>query len=136
MKVLLTGSAGQLGQALLDSKPETVELISTTRQELDLSDAEVCRLAIQKYRPDWVLNAGAYTDVDQAESEPELAQAWPPRSRGSCQSQSQAYISAANFDTPTDPRGPSYQWPPKLALLRSKPSSLSVRQSRLGGAVR
>ena len=75
MKILLTGSAGQLGQALLDSKPETVELISTTRQELDLSDAEVCRLAIQKYRPDWVLNAGAYTDVDQAESEPELAPA-------------------------------------------------------------
>ena len=75
MKILLTGSAGQLGQALLDSKPETVELISTTRQELDLSDAEVCRLAIQKYRPDWVLNAGAYTDVDQAESEPELAHA-------------------------------------------------------------
>ena len=37
--------------------------------------------------------------------EPELGQAWPPRSRGSCQSQSQAYISAENFDTPTDPRG-------------------------------
>ena len=75
MKVLLTGSRGQLGQALLDSRPEAVELISTTRQELDLSDANACRLAIQKYRPDWVLNAGAYTAVDQAESEPELAHA-------------------------------------------------------------
>ena len=75
MKILLTGSAGQLGQALLDSRPEAVELISTTRQELDLSDGNACRLAIQKYRPDWVLNAGAYTAVDQAESEPELAHA-------------------------------------------------------------
>ena len=72
MKVLLTGSAGQLGQALVDSKPDAVELISTTRQELDLSDTAACRLAVQKFRPDWVLNAGAYTAVDQAESEPEL----------------------------------------------------------------
>ena len=75
MKILLTGTGGQLGQALLDSKPEAVELISTTRQELDLSDAKACRLAVQKYRPDWVLNAGAYTAVDRAESEPELAHA-------------------------------------------------------------
>jgi dTDP-4-dehydrorhamnose reductase len=72
MKVLLTGSAGQLGQALVNSKPDAVELISTTRQELDLSDTAACRLAVQKFRPDWVLNAGAYTAVDQAESEPEL----------------------------------------------------------------
>ena len=75
MKILLTGTGGQLGQALLDSKPDAVELISTTRHELDLSDAEACRLAVQKYQPDWVVNAGAYTAVDQAESEPELAHA-------------------------------------------------------------
>ena len=42
MKILLTGTGGQLGQALLDSKPDAVELISTTRQELDLSNAEAC----------------------------------------------------------------------------------------------
>ena len=75
MKVLLTGTGGQLGHALLDSRPEAVELISTTRQELDLSDANACRLAVKKYRPDWVLNAGAYTAVNQVESEPELAHA-------------------------------------------------------------
>ena len=75
MKVLLTGSGGQLGRALLNSKPESVELIATTRTELDLSNAEACRTAIQNYQPDWVLNAGAYTAVDQAESEPELAHA-------------------------------------------------------------
>ena len=75
MKVLLTGAGGQLGQALLAAAPDNVELISTTRQELDLSDADACRIAVQKYQPDWVLNAGAYTAVDKAESEPELAHA-------------------------------------------------------------
>ena len=75
MKVLLTGAGGQLGQALLAAAPDNIELISTTRQELDLSDADACRIAVQKCQPDWVLNAGAYTAVDQAESEPELAHA-------------------------------------------------------------
>ena len=75
MKVLLTGAGGQLGQALLAAKPEAVELISTTRQELNLADAEACRSAVQQHQPDWVLNAGAYTAVDKAESEPELAHA-------------------------------------------------------------
>jgi dTDP-4-dehydrorhamnose reductase len=57
MKVLLTGAAGQLGQALLASVPAGIELIATSRQggagllPLDLADGEACR----------------------AESEPELA---------------------------------------------------------------
>jgi dTDP-4-dehydrorhamnose reductase len=40
-----------------------------------LSDKESCHNAVLEYRPDWVLNAGAYTAVDRAESEPELAMA-------------------------------------------------------------
>ena len=40
---------------------------------LDLADAEACRAAVHQHRPDWVLNGGAYTAVDRAESEPELA---------------------------------------------------------------
>ena len=75
MKILLTGAGGQLGQALQDAKPEAFELISTTRQELNLADAEACRSAVRQHQPDWVLNAGAYTAVDKAESEPELAHA-------------------------------------------------------------
>ena len=79
MKVLLTGAAGQLGRALIASCPTEVELISSTRiggtglEALDLADASDCRKAVEKHRPDWVLNAGAYTAVDKAESEPELA---------------------------------------------------------------
>ena len=88
MRVLLTGSSGQLGRALRASLPATlageqVELIATARQPepahsvlgLDLSDPDQCRAAVITHKPDWVLNAGAYTAVDQAETEPELAQA-------------------------------------------------------------
>ncbi|MEB3354270.1 MAG: dTDP-4-dehydrorhamnose reductase [Cyanobacteriota bacterium] len=80
MKVLLTGAAGQLGQALIASQPRCVaggslELIATSRAGLDLADARACRAAVLEHRPDWVLNAGAYTAVDRAEAEPELAMA-------------------------------------------------------------
>ena len=75
MKVLLTGAGGQLGQALRASLPPGLELIATSRQQLDLADAKACRAAVQHHHPDWVLNAGAYTAVDRSESEPELANA-------------------------------------------------------------
>ena len=75
MKVLLTGAGGQLGQALIASAPEGLELVATSRQQLDLADPEACRGAVEQHQPDWVLNAGAYTAVDKAESEPELAHA-------------------------------------------------------------
>ena len=85
MKVLLTGAAGQLGHALRQQVPTGVALIATSRSgsaadgdgliALDLADAEACRAAVHQHRPDWVLNGGAYTAVDKAESEPELAHA-------------------------------------------------------------
>jgi dTDP-4-dehydrorhamnose reductase len=80
MKILHTGAAGQLGHALRQQIPAGVELIATSRSgddagllPLDLADAEACRAAVHQHRPDWVLNGGAYTAVDRAESEPELA---------------------------------------------------------------
>ena len=75
MKVLLTGSTGQLGQAIINSKPLGIDLITTTRAQLDLSKAESCRDSILRNKPDWVINAGAYTAVDKAESEEALAMA-------------------------------------------------------------
>ena len=73
MKVLLTGREGQLGTALQASLPEGVILIATGRSELDLADHAACRQAVRDHCPDWVLNAGAYTAVDRAESEPDQA---------------------------------------------------------------
>jgi dTDP-4-dehydrorhamnose reductase len=58
-----------------------VRLITTTRTggdgtiALDLADAAACRALVEQHQPDWVINAGAYTAVDKAESAPELAQA-------------------------------------------------------------
>jgi dTDP-4-dehydrorhamnose reductase len=81
MNILLTGAAGQLGQALRQQVPEGIEVIATSRSggdglvALDLADAEACRAAVLQHRPDWVLNGGAYTAVDKAESEPDLAMA-------------------------------------------------------------
>ncbi len=75
VRVLLTGRHGQLGQALLANVPASIDVIATGRQELDLADAAACRAAVAQHRPDWVLNAGAYTAVDRAESEPALAEA-------------------------------------------------------------
>jgi dTDP-4-dehydrorhamnose reductase len=86
MKVILTGGTGQLGQALRRSAPAAIggramELITTTRSggegaiALDLADAAACRALVEQHQPDWVINAGAYTAVDKAESEPELAHA-------------------------------------------------------------
>ncbi len=78
MKVLLTGAAGQLGSALIGSKPNfladrPVELIAVTREELDLANPQACRSIIDLINPDWVLNAGAYTAVDKAESDQDMA---------------------------------------------------------------
>lgn len=74
-RVLLTGSGGQLGRALVAQAPASWELIATGRADLDLADPAACRQAVERHRPDWVLNAGAYTAVDRAESEPDLAMA-------------------------------------------------------------
>jgi len=73
LRVLLTGANGQLGQALIAARPEGINLIACGRAELDLADSEACQAAVRELRPDWVLNAGAYTAVDRAESEPDLA---------------------------------------------------------------
>jgi dTDP-4-dehydrorhamnose reductase len=81
MKVLLTGAGGQLGQALINATPEGIELLASSRSggdgllALDLADATACRQVLAEHRPDWVLNAGAYTAVDNAETESELAHA-------------------------------------------------------------
>jgi len=75
MRVLLTGAGGQLGTALQKSCPGAVELIATDQAELDLSDAKACAAMVAALKPDWVLNGGAYTAVDRAEEQPQLAEA-------------------------------------------------------------
>lgn len=74
MKVLVTGANGQLGKELAATVGNGVELIAMDRAALDISDAEAVEQALAASAAQLVINAAAYTAVDRAESEPELAQ--------------------------------------------------------------
>ena len=73
MKVILTGANGQLGQAISIEKPFGINLIPLDRKELDITKYEDCKKTILKHKPDWILNAGAYTLVDKAETCKDIA---------------------------------------------------------------
>jgi dTDP-4-dehydrorhamnose reductase len=76
MRILVTGTQGQVAQSLVEraSAHAGMSVVPLGRPELDLLDLERIEAAIGAARPDAVVNAAAYTAVDQAESEPELAQ--------------------------------------------------------------
>ena len=77
MKILVTGCHGQVGQAIsqhLHNLGEIhAEIHALGRDQLDLTDLLAIRQVMQNLRPDMVINAAAYTAVDQAESEEALA---------------------------------------------------------------
>ncbi len=74
-KVLLIGAKGQVGQELQVTLPSLGEVISIGREELDLTNSEKIGQLIREIHPDYLVNAAAYTAVDKAETEPELAYA-------------------------------------------------------------
>lgn len=73
MRVLLLGARGMLGTDLAATAPRSVELTAAGRAEVDVTDAAAVARALDAARPDWVVNATAYTAVDRAESEREAA---------------------------------------------------------------
>jgi dTDP-4-dehydrorhamnose reductase len=73
MKILLTGSNGQVGFELQKKLSLLGEVIATDRDVLDLADPDAIKNFIDQTRPDIIINPGAYTAVDKAESEPDLA---------------------------------------------------------------
>ncbi len=69
-EVLVTGGSGQVGTALARlAWPEGWRVVAPGRDELDLTDAEALRAYVGSRRPGVVINAGAYTAVDRAESD-------------------------------------------------------------------
>ncbi|MGH9588276.1 MAG: dTDP-4-dehydrorhamnose reductase [Acidobacteriaceae bacterium] len=72
-RILILGANGQLGIELQRTFRDTGQVIALDRALCDLSNPDSIRAAIQNAHPEIILNAAAYTAVDRAESEPDLA---------------------------------------------------------------
>lgn len=75
MRVLIAGAQGQVGHELMRLAPEGVELHGFSSAQLDITSAEQVSAALERCRPDLIINSAAYTAVDKAENEPERAYA-------------------------------------------------------------
>ncbi len=75
MKILVTGGTGQVGFELQRTLSPFGTILAPGRQELDLADSQAIQRYLDEHQPDCIVNAAAYTAVDRAESEPDLAQA-------------------------------------------------------------
>lgn len=74
-KILQIGTKGQLGWELLRTCAPLGEVVALDYPDVDLSDSNGLRELVRNVKPDIIINAAAYTNVDKAESEPELARA-------------------------------------------------------------
>jgi dTDP-4-dehydrorhamnose reductase len=74
-RILVTGASGQVGGELVQTLAALGEVVAPSRAELDLSDERSVRAMVRQVKPRWIVNPGAYTAVDRAESEAELAYA-------------------------------------------------------------
>ena len=74
MRILVTGSTGQLGFEVLGAFSQSGhEIMAPARQELDFLNPDEVADRVRRLQPDWVINCAAYTQVDRAESEVEHA---------------------------------------------------------------
>ena len=73
MNILLTGSDGQLGFELQRSLPSQHHVLAVDKDQLDITRPEQISTFFKKEKPDLVINAAAYTAVDKAENDQELA---------------------------------------------------------------
>jgi len=73
VRIMLTGASGQVGWELARSLLPLGEVIALSRQQCDLSRPETIPAIVQDVKPDVIVNAAAYTAVDKAEEEEELA---------------------------------------------------------------
>ena len=75
MKILLLGNTGQLGWELNRTLLPLGDIVALDFPQIDMSSPDNIRSIVRQYQPNLVVNATAYTNVDKAESEPELAMA-------------------------------------------------------------
>jgi dTDP-4-dehydrorhamnose reductase len=75
VRILLTGANGQIGWELQRELASLGDVLALDRSQLDLAQSDTLRGRVREIAPDVIVNAAAYTAVDRAESEPELARA-------------------------------------------------------------
>lgn len=73
MRIILTGCDGQVGKFLSQKLTSIANILALSRQDLDITDQTAVDKIIQDFKPDFIINAAAYTAVDNAESEQEKA---------------------------------------------------------------
>ena len=152
MKVLITGANGQVGHALQATAPVSAQITAFDRAGLDIGDSDAVDAAVAQIRPDLIINAAAYTAVDRAESEADLA--WQINGKAPGLLAAAAYRSGARFihistdfvfdgaagtpyrpDSPTDPLGTygASKLAGEQAALAANPASLIVRTAWVYG---
>ncbi len=152
-RILLTGCDGQVGFELQKTLAPLGEVVAVDQAECDLADAQAIRSLVRKVQPHIIVNPAAYTAVDKAENEPDLAMAvnaWAPGILGEEAARLDAwvvhystdYVFDGSKDTPYDendaPNPQSVYGRSKLAgeraLLASGARSLVLRTSWVVGA--
>jgi|SRR5690348_10980350 len=81
MRVAVLGAGGMLGHDLVATAPPDVEVLPFRHADLDITDPAAVKRLFAEHHPDVVINAAAYTAVDKAEEEPEIAErvnGWAP----------------------------------------------------------
>jgi dTDP-4-dehydrorhamnose reductase len=153
LRLLVTGASGQVGGELVHLLAPLGTIIAPTRAEMDLADPASVREYIREVRPNWIVSAGAYTAVDKAESERDLAFAINADSVGVMGEEAKAlgasvlhystdYVFNGQGTTPyveTDPTGPlgvygASKLAGEQALLASGANALIFRTSWVYGA--
>jgi dTDP-4-dehydrorhamnose reductase len=72
-KILVTGGRGQLAGAIVDEYTRDADVRAYGRADLDIADYDAVMTRVQADRPDVIINCAAYTNVDRAEDEPDVA---------------------------------------------------------------
>ena len=149
----MTGASGQVGGELLHTLAPLGTVIAPSRAEMNLADPNSVGEFIRRVEPHWIVSAGAYTAVDKAQSEPELALTVNAKSVGvigveakklgaSVIHYSTDYVFSGQGTTPwveTDPTGPlgvygRTKLAGEQALLRSGAVAFLFRTSWVYGA--